>query len=131
MKTSGAKPNTKTAAKSTSADKPESTIQYEIRRALGLVDGLELLPNVQGVFKDNRGNSRKVGLGAGTPDLVGIIAPSGRIFALEVKSATGRLSDEQKLCHARWRRLGAFVGVVRSADEAIAALDRARSGATE
>lgn len=117
-----------TTSKSTT---PESQIQYEIRRALGLEPDLELNVNVQGVFKDERGNSRRVGLGVGTPDLVGILAPSGRMFALEVKSASGRLSEEQKLCIARWRKLGAFVAVVRSADEARQALQRARQGASE
>jgi hypothetical protein len=116
-----------TAIKST----PESKIQYEIRRALGLEPDLELNVNTQGVFKDDRGCTHRVGLGVGTPDLVGILAPSGRTFALEVKSATGRLTEEQKLCIARWRKLGAFVAVVRSADEAKQALQRAREGAAE
>lgn len=109
----------------------EREIQHAIRLALGLEDGLELMVNTQGMFADERGNKRRVGLGIGTPDLVGILAPTGRIFALEVKSETGRLRPEQKLCRARWLKLGAFVATVRSVDEAKAALARARNGEAE
>lgn len=109
----------------------ESQIQQLIRLALGLEKDLELMPNVVGQFKDDRGNVRRVGLGVGTPDLVGILAPSGRMFALEVKSDDGRTRPEQKVCHERWRARGAFVAVVRSPDDAKAALERARQGESQ
>jgi len=109
----------------------ESQIQQLIRLALGLEKDLELMPNVVGQFKDDRGNVRRVGLGVGTPDLVGILAPSGRLFALEVKAEDGRTRPEQKVCHERWRARGAFVAVVRSPEDAKAALERARQGESQ
>jgi hypothetical protein len=110
---------------------PEQKIQYEVRLALGREPDLELNVNIQGVFCDSRGIPRHVGLSNGAPDLIGILGPAGRLFALEVKSENGRLSKDQFLCIARWKKLGAFVAVVRSADEARAALQRARKGESE
>lgn len=109
----------------------ERDIQQSIRLTLGRETDLELMVNVVGLFDDGRGTKRRVGLGIGTPDLVGILAPLGRWFALEIKSSDGKLRPEQVVAIDRWRRRGAFVAVVRSPDEARAALDRARNGANE
>lgn len=65
------------------------------------------------------------GLGVGGADLVGVLRPSGRAFALEVKTPTGRLSAEQKAWHRAWAGAGGFVACVRSVDEALQALERA------
>lgn len=67
----------------------------------------------------------------GIPDLCGILAPTGRWFALEIKTSTGRTSAVQEQWHRLARSRGAFVAVVRSVDDAHAALDRARAGASE
>lgn len=59
------------------------------------------------------------------PDLI------GRFFALEVKTPTGWIRPEQIQFLNLVRGLGGFGAVVRSVDEALAALDRARNGASE
>lgn len=65
------------------------------------------------------------GLGVGSADLVGLLRPRGRGFALEVKTATGRMSREQVAWHRAWTDAGGFVRCVRSVDEALRALEEA------
>jgi len=60
---------------------------------------------------------------AGLPDF-GVI-DSGKIMWIEVKAPKGRVSPAQALCHQALRRAGAPVYVIRSLDEAIAALRQA------
>lgn len=78
----------------------------------------------------SRPDSRPIeyGLGTGGADIVGYLFGSARVVALEVKEGSGRVQDEQ----ARWlaviRKDGGFAAVVRSVDDAIAALERARKG---
>jgi len=73
------------------------------------------------------GGARVVyGLGLGSADLVGVLRPSGRAFALEIKTATGRMSAEQRAWHRAWSDAGGFVACVRSVDEALEALQEAR-----
>ncbi len=67
----------------------------------------------------------RYGLGLGGADLVGVLRPRGRAFALEVKTEAGRLSAEQRAWHGAWTDAGGFVACVRSVDEALAALRRA------
>lgn len=79
------------------------------------------------LWRNNTGRFGRVafGLGIGGADLVGIVRPSGRGFALEVKTATGRMSLEQKAWHRAWTDAGGFVACVRSVDEALKALEEA------
>lgn len=67
----------------------------------------------------------RYGLGVGGADLVGLLRPIGRGFALEVKTARGRLAPEQIAWHRAWSEAGGFVACVRSVDEALAALEEA------
>ena len=50
------------------------------------------------LWRNNTGQHGRIryGLGVGGADLVGLVRPTGRWFALEVKTAAGRLSKEQK-----------------------------------
>lgn len=110
----------------------EKQIQSEIMAALGAEPDLLLLRNSTGLAKytDERTGKTfhvRTGLGVGSPDLVGILAPSGRWVCLEVKAAEGDVQPEQRKCHAIWRGFGAFVAVVRSVEEARAALAEARA----
>lgn len=73
----------------------------------------------------------RYGLGTGSADLVGILAPHGRLVCFEVKSAMGRVAKPQELWAEVVRRHGGFVATVRSVDEARAALERARRGERE
>ena len=62
-------------------------------------------------------------------DLIGCL--NGRFVALEVKTATGRATSEQRLWLDLVRRHGGFAAIVRSVDDARAAIARARTGASE
>jgi hypothetical protein len=57
---------------------------------------------------------------AGDPDLTGCYL--GRHFELEVKTPAGALTRLQESRLAEWARAGAITAVVRSVDEALAAL---------
>lgn len=109
----------------------EREVQHAIRVALGREPDLTLWRNNTGALKDANGRAVRFGLAVGSSDLIGILAPAGRLVALEVKTATGRTSPEQDLFLALVRRRGGFAAVVRSADDAVAALARARTGAVE
>jgi len=107
----------------------EGHIQDAIRVALSSEPDLVLWRNNVGVAEHQRGARVRYGLAPGTADLVGCLG--GRFVALEVKTATGRLSPEQRSWALVVRRFGGFVAVVRSVDEARAAIARAREGALE
>lgn len=114
----------------------EKQRQREIEAAIGAEPDLLLMKNSVGVAKffDDDGKQFVVpyGLTVGSPDLVGILrvtiagAVVGIWFCLEVKADEGELSPEQRRCHAAWERFGAIIETVRSADDACAALQRAR-----
>lgn len=109
----------------------ETDIQQAIRIDLGCEPDLTLYRNNVGVA-DHKGRMVRYGVGGpGGSDLLGILAPTGRWFALEIKSATGRTTQEQRDFMAIVRAGGGFAAVVRSVDEARAALARARTGASE
>lgn len=108
----------------------ETDIQQAIRLALGRAPDFRLWRNSTGVAEHN-GRTQRFGLCRGSSDLIGILAPTGRFVALEVKTERGRTTPEQELFLALIRRMGGFAAVVRSEAEALAALDRARQGATQ
>ncbi|MFM1749020.1 MAG: hypothetical protein RLZZ188_2686 [Verrucomicrobiota bacterium] len=105
---------------------PETLLLQAVRLALGDEPDLVLWRNNTGALRDETGRMVRYGLAVGSPDLVGILAPRGRLFCLEVKTAKGRVSDEQRQWHDLAMRMGAFVRVVRSIDEAREALAEAR-----
>lgn len=109
----------------------EAEIQAAIRVALGQTPDVLLWRNHVGRVQDERGRWHPFGLAPGSADLVGLLAPSGRWLALEVKSDRGALRPEQRDWLAMVRRAGGFAAVVRSVDEAMAAVARARAGASE
>ena len=106
----------------------EGHIQDEIRLALSDEPGLLLWRNNTGVA-EHRGARVRYGLAVGSADLIGCL--DGRFVALEVKSPTGRATWEQRLWLDLVRRHGGFAAVVRSVDEARAAIARARQGERE
>jgi hypothetical protein len=109
----------------------EAAILRDIEIELGAEPDALVLRNNVGVARnvDDDGRERfiRFGLGRGSPDLIVILAPLGRIVGLEVKKPGERPTAEQLRTHAVWRRFGAFVAVVCSRAEARAALERARS----
>lgn len=106
----------------------ESTTMRLIRQAVNLDGRARIVRNNVGF---DEGHRVRYGLGVGSADLVGILIGSGRGFALEVKTDTGRISKEQAAWLRAFRRNGGFGAVVRSVTDAIAALDRACQGASE
>ena len=85
--------------------------------------------NAQGLAETKNGGKVKYGLGKGTADLVGFCRPSGRFIALEVKTAVGRASDEQKAFIAMVNLGGGYGRFVRSVGDANEAVDAAIEGA--
>ena len=114
----------------------ERQLQRDVFASLGAEPGLVLMRNQVGRGERFDARTHDVrhetyGLGMGSPDIVGILWPSGRWFCLELKASTGRVSDGQERWHRMARTMGAFVAVVRSVGEARSALERARNGASE
>lgn len=64
----------------------------------------------------------RYGLGVGGADIVGLLRPSGRFFALECKARTGQ-SDAQKAWQKVVTESGGFYAVVRSMQDVILALE--------
>jgi hypothetical protein len=117
-------------------DPSESAILQRVHRALAATGRCVVWRNNSGALpaigRGGRSYPLRYGLGVGGADLVGLLKPSGRFFAIEVKTAIGKQSDHQ----AAWERAvveaGGFYRIVRSAEEALEALDAASAvGAVE
>jgi hypothetical protein len=112
----------------------EAEIQHAIRLDLGREPDLRLFRNESGVATHAGRNSVqrvRYGLAKGSSDLVGVLAPAGRFIALEIKSPTGKPTERQLMWLATIRRFGGFAAIVRSVEDARAAINRARAGASE
>jgi hypothetical protein len=75
-----------------------------------------------GRFKMADGRWFDTGLPAGFSDIAGFRAGDARAYFLEVKTATGRASPQQLAFLAAMRARGAIAEVVRSVEDARAAL---------
>lgn len=110
----------------------ETQLLAEIRLALGRDPRVVLWRNNVGTAR-HEGTDRPVqyGLCVGSSDLIGIVTMAngcGRFFALEVKTPTGRVSKEQTMFLALVNKRGGYACVVRSVDDARAAVDAAHRG---
>lgn len=95
----------------------EIDIQNEIRIALSEYT-VTFRANV-GVFFTKDGRPIQTGLPKGFSDLFGFRKSDGRIFFIEVKTETGKLSEKQKYFLETMKQLGAIAGVARNPQEAI------------
>ena len=103
---------------------------HAVRLALGKLPDFRLWQNSRVTFV--KGVPRaKPGLGTGSSDMIGVLAPTGRMVALEAKTGAARLTREQVLFLNLVRKMGGFATVVRSVEDAHAALERARAGERE
>ena len=102
-----------------------------IVEALNSRDDVRVWRNNSGVLKDHRDIPIRYGLGIGSADLVGIVSPSGRAICLEVKRRGRGLTVDQNRWGRAVRRFGAFYAVVRSVEEAVAAVERCKRGESE
>lgn len=112
----------------------ERDIQSEVARAWGAHPRLRIARTNTGVGWYAHGKpARKTDPGAypvkfgvpGTGDLVGLIAPEGRLLMIELKSATGRQRDAQIVMQRVIEQFGGVYILARSlndVDEALAAL---------
>lgn len=99
----------------------ETRLMLSIREALIATGRVLLWRNNVGRYKRGK-HWIQYGLGVGSPDLVGILRPHGRMFAIEVKTPKGEESHEQSCWQGAARQAGAIVATVRSVDEAMALL---------
>lgn len=108
---------------------PESIILAAVHKALAATGRVVMWRNNSGalpaVGRGGRSYPMRFGLGVGGADLVGLLRPSGRFLAIEVKTATGKQSDEQRAWAAAVQGAGGFYRVVRSPEEALDALEAA------
>lgn len=111
----------------------ERDIQAAIRLALGQRTDVAVWRNNVGLAERD-GRLVRYGLLEGSADLVGLVRMPdgvGRFFSLEVKTARGRLTPAQVAWANVVRGYGGFAAVVRSAEDALAAVDRCQRGASE
>ena len=95
-----------------------------------MLPGVVFWRNQTGFTKEEDRGIR-YGLAVGSSDLIGIV--DGRFAALEVKTDKRKTepTDDQKRFMRCVRRAGGFACVVRSVEEALAAVERARKGEFE
>jgi len=108
----------------------ESALVASIRLALGKDARVVLWRNNTGSALQDFGaggmRPLKYGLCVGSSDLIGIVAPHGRLIALEVKTSTGRVTREQQQFLNLVEKMGGVARVVRSVDDALRAIEDAQ-----
>ena len=108
----------------------ETTLQQEIRLALGQLPDLRMFRNQVGQLPDLRtGRPVQFGLAKGSSDLIGfktievtpdMIGQKLAVFtSIEVKTAKGRLTPMQHNWLSCVRKAGGITGVARSVQDAI------------
>jgi hypothetical protein len=100
----------------------EAELLRAIMLDLGGRPNVRIFRNVSGLGVNPAGQKIRFGLAVGAPDLLGILAPEGRLIGLEVKTETGRVRPEQAAFLAMLRSMGGIAAVVRSVADARAAL---------
>lgn len=77
--------------------------------------------NNVGVAWDKRGVPIRFGLQVGSADLIGLTS-SGRFLSIEVKTSTGRISDEQLAWRDMVTDMGGIAIIARSVEDVVALL---------
>ena len=112
----------------TGSSAAHTALVHDILAALGALPGVVIGANASGLARypsERTGKDFCVPYGwpmKGGPDLLAALAPYGRLVALECKTGGATPTKEQRECHAALRAVGVSVHVVRSVDEARAAL---------
>lgn len=102
----------------------EGNIMREIQNELSRSGRCVLTRNSCGF---DPANNVTYGLGVGSPDLVGVLIPSGVAFCIEVKTPKGRASKEQIAWWRAWGKRGVRGGFANSVAQAMALLNEATS----
>lgn len=95
----------------------EHLLVQQILIEFGSRPGLRIWRNNTGAAKRRTGGLVRFGV-PGMPDIMGVLAPLGRLICVECKTATGRQSDAQKKWQAMAMSHGVPYGLVRNMDEA-------------
>lgn len=90
----------------------------EVQLALARM-GYKVFRNNSGYLRDIRGQYVHFGLCTGSSDLVGIVPPSGRFLAIEVKSPKGVATKEQLSFLRMVNESGGIGFIARSVEEAV------------
>lgn len=97
----------------------ESAIQKSILEALAMHDFWCWRVNAGTYVVEHNGKSRAIkGAPPGTPDIIGVLF-GGRMFGLEVKTATGKQTDKQADWQEKATKRGVRYAVVRTWTEAL------------
>lgn len=108
--------------------KPEQDLSNAIRLAVGSLPDVRLWRNNSGRLIDSRGIPVSFGLAIGSADLIGIVAPHGRMLSIEVKrpGAVNRATAEQRNWADIIAQFGGVAGIVDCVDGAMALVEMAR-----
>ena len=102
----------------------EAVIQQEIRLALGMRDDIFMFRINVGKFRPLDGGPRVIQSAPdGTPDLMGVMGPSGKAFGIEVKAAKGKQREAQKRWQEAWEKRGGIYILARSLEDVYRGLD--------
>jgi hypothetical protein len=101
---------------------------HDILAALGALPGVVIGANVSGharYVSARTGETFHVPYGwpmLGGPDILAAVAPRGRLVGLEAKTGNATTTPAQRACHAALRAVGVEIHVVRSVEDARAAI---------
>ena len=91
----------------------EAEIQAQIIRRFGAIPSIRIWRSNSGAAKNAAGRLVRFNF-KGYPDITGLIAPHGRALFIEVKSPTGRQTEEQKMFQRIAEKYGALYILARS-----------------
>lgn len=91
----------------------ENEIQRDILLWLGSQPDLRVWRQNSGAMRNPAGRLVQFGV-PGQPDIMGLLLPSGRMLGVEVKSATGRQSEKQRVFQVMMERFGGLYVLARS-----------------
>lgn len=100
----------------------EVEIMNRILLALGRHPRCKVWRNNSGALPDETGRMIRFGL-PGSADILGLLVPSGRFLAIEVKTPIGKQSDQQKRFQLMVERSGGLYVLARSVDDAVKAVE--------
>lgn len=102
----------------------EAVLQQNIRLALGLRDDVFMFRINVGKFRPMEGGPRVIqSAPEGTPDLMGVLGPSGKAFGIEVKTAKGQQREAQKRWQEAWEKRGGIYVLARCLEDVYEGLD--------
>lgn len=102
----------------------EAVLQQQIRLALGQRDDIMMFRINVGLFRPVSGNAGVVrSAPEGTPDLLGVMGPNGKAFAIEVKAPKGKQRTAQVAWQHAWEKRGGIYILARSLEDVYQGLD--------